>query len=315
MDLSLAGWSLDLSTASFLAGVTLLEGIGRTPTDALTLRRVGLGPWRVVGRATGSRFRLVSWGSPFVMHVTSPPAAATTRDSSGRARPVVPSAWIRILRVLGAAQWLFVVLGIPLATQHWGLRGLIYAVGGSVLGAGTLAFLVGIPLYRTELGGRRIRDAALRLLSPFSAPRAAEVLLEEILAELPAVAAAQRLLSEEAFRAWIRPRAYDLICGRAEDETLAAAMPVAWLEQIVHRRPQTTEPGLPFCPRCGQSYVASVTRCAECGCNLQLGSDSNRYPHLNGEPPPLLRDISMRGGLRPKPPDGTRESAAGTSNE
>lgn len=181
MELTYADWSLDLSTVAVLAGITVLEGLRRVPPHALILRRIGTGPWRVARSGARPGLKLVSWAAPAVMHLVLESDDDPESWRPYGAKSLRTGSWLPALRVGGAAEWFVVVIGVPLATQHWGVRGLVLAVWAALMGALLIATLSGTILHRAGHDARRIQSVILQLLSPFSAPRAAEVSLEALL--------------------------------------------------------------------------------------------------------------------------------------
>src|SRR5829696_6614257 len=108
-------WSLDWSTVLVLAAVTVLEGFRRVSSGATIVSRVLNGAWVCQREASSSGVRLVSWGSPFVLHLLVPPTDPGTAPRDLRRRWRRIRRWVPLLRALAALQWLLLVLGIPLA--------------------------------------------------------------------------------------------------------------------------------------------------------------------------------------------------------
>ncbi len=174
--------------------------------------------------------------------------------------------WIVALRLLGATVLVGVVLGIPLATETSGWRGLLFVLLLIEVIAIAIASMVLLALRRVGLHtGAALRTAA-SLLSPFAAPRAAEIVLERALSDSPPLAAIRHLVPPEDFAAWIRPRAYDLLHGRLanDDPEVGVALSRGELQQLVGAPPRDRLPGEPWCARCGRIYRQSTSCCAEC---------------------------------------------------
>jgi hypothetical protein len=257
-----AGWTLDWSTAAVLAGVTLLEGIRRVPADAVILVRLGWDPWGIARTTTVSRPELASWAAPFVLHLLVPPTSVGEPPRELRRRWRRVRQWLPLLRGLAACEWLLVVLGIPLATERWGPLGLLLAVALAFEGALLLLILSACALAKSDVPPDAIARAVRGLLSPFAAPRAPEVVIETALGGVPSAAVLRLLLPAGAFAAWVRPRAYDLAQGLA-DEALAASVPQRALAAALAVPPVGAAEGA-YCPRCGQTYRDELTTCDAC---------------------------------------------------
>jgi len=252
---------VDWSAALILAGVTVLEGFRRVPAGATIASQWFIGPWRREGETQARGLRLVSWASPFVLHLLLPPADAPvspTLDLRRRWRRV--RRWLPMLRALAALEALLLVLGIPLIVGRWGVVGLV--LGLVALGEGAL-LLVMLSIAALEDGGVS-RPAIIRavrgLLSPFAAPRAPEVVMETLLAGAPPLEALRLVLPRPAYSALLRPLAYDLE-HRGINGTLLAAVPRRLLQAALEARPSA---GAPFCPRCGQEYQMTIKHCNDC---------------------------------------------------
>ena len=154
--LSWAGWTLDWSTTAVLAGITLLEGLRRVPAGAVVLTRMGNNPWAVSRTTAGVRLELVSWAAPLILHLLVSPSIATAppRDLRHRWRHV--RRWQLVLRLVGGAEWCWVVIGIPLMTDRWGALGLLVAVMLAFQGALLLTILSACALAKLRLTPRTI---------------------------------------------------------------------------------------------------------------------------------------------------------------
>ena len=254
---------MDWSAALILAGVTVLEGFRRAPAGAAVARQWFIGPWRREGETPAGGLRLISWASPFVLHLLLPPAEGTVPlplDLRRRWRRL--RRWLPLLRVLAALEVLLLVLGIPVVVGRWGVVGLV--VGLVVLGEGAL-LLVMLSIAALEDGGVP-RPAIIRavrgLLSPFAAPRAPEVVMETLLAGAPPLEALRLLLPRPVYSAMLRPLAYDLE-HRGMNGALLATVPRRLLQAALEARPAASA-GAPFCPRCGQEYQITIKHCNDC---------------------------------------------------
>jgi hypothetical protein len=279
--------SVDLGTVAVLAIVVWLDGWRRVSGGTILVARTALGPWIV--RAPWLRagpFALVTWCASLVVpFLLAPPLASGARPAARwtndfavatartarrlrRARPVIV-----FLRALGILLTLWIIVGIPVATARFGGHGLIYGVLGAFVLAIEITLITTLQL--TSLGvsfGRSFRVSA-QLLSPFTAPRAAEIIIAEAVGRLHSLAPIAALLGEQAFLTWLRPWAYDELAGRERgsetDATLALlvrALPRHVLDSAV--RPAAAEitgaDGARYCPRCARTYRDVAETCANC---------------------------------------------------
>jgi hypothetical protein len=263
----------DWSTAGILALIVLLDGLRRAPADAVLVRKFGAGAWGVVPRGTRRpRLTLASWGAPFVTTLLLPAGGSGLPDPEWRARYDGLRRWLPVMRVLAAASLVLVVAGIPIA---------IAAAGGMGFLA-TIAALLALSLTTAVLGYvlvRRLADQpgalawAAHLASPFSTPRAAELLLERHCAGRSQPALLHLLLPPPAFHAWIRARAFDRMQpGAAPDPELDAVLDREALRQIIARFPAELSGDEAFCPRCGGIYREAPEACPDCEVGLTVAA-------------------------------------------
>jgi hypothetical protein len=157
-----------------------------------------------------------------------------------------------------------VVLGLPWATGRWGPVGLLLAGGLAFQGALFLLILSALALEEIGVARTSVRLAVRGLLSPFAAPRAAEVVVETALADVPPLCALQLLVSPTVFADWVRPRAYDVVRRSCEDTELIACVSRDALEAVVLGAPANCAAGDHYCPRCGMAYQREVLSCRAC---------------------------------------------------
>jgi hypothetical protein len=264
----IGSWAIDWLSVLVLGALTLLDGARRIPQGAHILRRIGGGSWAVATPEEDRRRLIVSWWTPFTLRIVV--EAEQSRGNDDRERLTERwrrmRRWIAALRLLGGTVLIGVVLGIPAATEMAGWRGLLFVlliVGVMVIAVATTALLA---LRRLGLGRGAALRAAGGLLSPFAAPRAAEVVLERALSGSAPLAAIRHLVPAPDFAAWIRPRAYDLLRGHAHagDPELGAALSRSELQRIVGDPPSDRLPREPWCARCGRVYRESTSCCSEC---------------------------------------------------
>jgi hypothetical protein len=262
----------DLGTFLLLGGILLLEGIRRVPPGALVLRRVGVAGFRTV--AVPSGIRLVSLFPPLTTSVVVTPAdpAGGPTDDAARARQLTARlAATRLmlgsLQVLGGVITAGLLAGIPIAMVRGGLVGTLLVIVVLLLLSVLAMVLLSIGLEAVGLSRRAAWGKAIGLISPFAAPRAAEILLEAAVAGAPPRRVAQLLLPPDEFVRWIRPQLFDARAQGAPLPELADLVPEPeWAERLA-ARPAGAEAG-PYCPRCGADYRAGVRRCADCDVEL-----------------------------------------------
>jgi len=249
-------------TALVLAGVTLLEGVRRVPAGATLAGRMLGGPWIREGETKAARIRLVSWLSPFLLHLVLPPTLTPGSPRELRRRWRLIRRRLPLLRALGVLEWLLLVLGVPLAMARWSWLGLILAVAVLFSGSLLLTILSALALDEVGLPRQEIVEQVSGLLSPFAAPRATEVVAEAALAGAAPLDALRLLLPREDYAMLLRPLAYDVQQGKL-DPMLLASVP-AHLVRAALKRPAGAN-GAAFCPRCGGTYRSQVECCDDCG--------------------------------------------------
>lgn len=270
---------ISYGTAAALRSVTSiptwLDGMRRVPPDALVLRRVLGGQWTVADSGDiGRMWRLVSWWSPVTLALVIPsggipdadaPTEAT--DETLAARLARSQRVVGALRVLGALVIVGIVFGIPAAVARFGAWGFVAALAAVLLLAIAAAAVVVGAMRGAGRGWRRVASITAPLLWPFTAPRAAELVLERAVAGAAPLMIAQRLLGPARFAEWVRPRAYDALrdgVAPPDSTALLALVGRTDLTAIVHSAPAQCEAGERYCPRCARVYRASIASCAEC---------------------------------------------------
>ena len=258
-----------VSTALILLAVALSEGIRLTPDGSIVVRRVLFGGWRrVEPLALGRGFTLPGAPTPFVLALVAlpsvvPPSGIRRATTRLRARLRRARVSVALLRALGAVSLLVLVLGVPLATARSGWWGLAVSLATML----ALALAQSVVLYAAtrRAGGSRGRSAknAIRVLWPFTTPRGAELLLDQVIDGTPPLVVARALLVPAAFADAVRPLAYDVLHARAEadGELLRALCGVEALEGIVSARPAEADR---YCPRCASGFQPGIAECSEC---------------------------------------------------
>jgi hypothetical protein len=150
----------------------------------------------------------------------------------------------------------------------------VFGVLGALGLAIEMTFVTTLTLRALGIPFRRSFRMAAQLLSPFTSPRAAEIVTTASVGQLHSLAPLAALLGEERFLAWVRPWAYDEIGGRArshdDDDDLAVvnlvrAAPRRVLERAVGPAVhETGADGARYCPRCSRTYRESIEMCSDC---------------------------------------------------
>jgi hypothetical protein len=252
-------WHFDWTTFWLLWAIALAEGFRRVPPGGVLLRRVPGYPWQVAAgpwRAGG--WRLTSAFSPFALHALLQPAEGAPRQPPARGRLRL---WTTLLRVPGLLALTALVVGVPLLSASMATRGLILAAAAALAASLLTAILSMVALIRMGTRWKTAAREALRIVSPFTAPRAPEIVMERVLAGVPVIDSVRALLPPADFAAWLRPLAYDQLAGEAEDGLL----PRAEAERVIREVPADAVPGDPWCPRCAGVYKAGVEACRGCG--------------------------------------------------
>jgi hypothetical protein len=280
--------AIDFGTVAVLVFVLWLDGWRRVEPGDFIVRRVGLGPWTLrTPSARVGTFALVAWWPPvvFPLVVTTSPdtqvsagSPAWTVDHAvsvarGRRRVGRVAADIAMLRIVGTLLLVWIALGIPLMTARAGGAGLVRGIAGAFLFAGGMAITCLVVLRMSGVPGRSALRKCLPLVSPFSAARAAEVVIGEALDGLSPSAQLAALLDPPAFAEWLRPWAYDEVHARQADGPVAAriremiaALPPSMLSGVIATMPSEDagDVGSSYCPRCGHWYYQHVAACSEC---------------------------------------------------
>jgi hypothetical protein len=277
---------LDLGTVGLLAVILWLDGWRRVAGETILVGRFGFVPWRVhepwgkIGAVS-----LVAWWSPVVMSIQVPTSAVSGVSGASWASDFLVAvargtrrlrrvrAAVGALRAVGVALIVWIAIGIPLATARFAIAGLVYGIlAAFALSIVAIAFVAAafralrVPI-KPSLG------PILSLLSPFTAPRAAELVVAAAIRDLPPLAGIAALLGVGRFLVWIRPIAYDALHVDRESSTdrtpaaaLVAALPVAVLDRAVEPpRASGGEIAGRYCPRCARLFRDEIELCSECG--------------------------------------------------
>lgn len=259
---------IDYGTAGLLAGIALLEGLRRVPAGALVLRRPIWGGWRVAAEPGQSRTTIVSWWAPFTVSLLVAPKEITPDPESG----ALASRWTTARRfapaagVLGGITLVSLVLGIPVAIAKAGVTGFLAALGLTAAASIGTGVVCGVALRALGASRGTAWRRGLACLSPFTAPRAIEVVYEAALAPATPLEATRAVLSPGAFREWIRPAVWDHLAGDAASEELGRLIPPSEMASLVADPGSGLDDGgSTFCPRCGSAWrLADGSSCPAC---------------------------------------------------
>jgi hypothetical protein len=268
--------AVDLSTVAVLAAISLSEGIGRVPAGALVLRRTLFGPWRV-GESAGPPGRLVQGWPPLLEALVLPSrgGAASLSRADLQRRLALINRVRHAAGAVGAITLIGLVLGIPLGVEIAGWAGGLVAVVGVAIGQIGLA-AIGWRGLRLLGADRRVRWRLVAVtLNPFAAPSVASRILSAAVAGASPLTVARTLLPPHTWTAWFRPRAYDARIAGISDGDLSRDLEDAdeAIEAVLRQKPYAGEDHR-WCPRCGGTYQAGFTTCAECEVPLEGAADS-----------------------------------------
>jgi hypothetical protein len=259
-----------VSTILILAVVSALEGVRRLPPDAFVLRRVFGGPWRAAAPLElGREFALIAWPIP-VVH-----AIVVRRENTGdenvgirrhvarmRARERRTRILVRGLRAGGTLILLAVVIAVPAATLRWDVFGLVASVAILFSMCVIQALATHAALRRSGAARRAAVLASIRLVWPFSAPSAAELVQLQIIRDAPWTLVLIELLGRERYLAAMRADLYDELARGQVNPFAAAFYGHDAIAAFLRDAGETG--GQPFCPRCSAQYRDGVDACANC---------------------------------------------------
>lgn len=263
-----------LAIGVILYGITLAEGVRQLPAEAIVLRRLAFGRWRVVRRVEiGAGLGLVSWclpaSLPLVLQRGSAPAGEVeTREQIDvmRARMDATRLALALLRVFGLVTVLLLVAGVPIVVDRNGVFGLIVAVVVLLELTFVQALWTGWLLRRLGASRRSAAVASLKLFNPFGVQRAAEVVFARIVGDVPAPSVAWDLLGDEEFVRAFRPMLYDALNGDDSPDGVAILTPLL-AEGRLATLLRTPPPGFAtgaFCPRCASQFASGGGVCSDC---------------------------------------------------
>ena len=257
----------DWATTAALLAVLLAEGVRRLPAGAIVLRRAFGGSWRIVhGPTVGPEWRLVSIWAPISEHLVvqaDTPAELLRMDAGGGGEVSgrLPSRLtIAAFRIAGGAILLLIALGVPMTTASHGVAGFARSVTVAFL-ASTGIVLAAAAYLRRSTGWTAAFTSAAPMLSPFTAPRAAELLQQTSVNRLAASDALEALVPKDHFEQWFRTHAYDELAARSSAGSREAD---GRLGAIIAAIPAGCSDGDRFCPRCAAVFHSHVEECSDC---------------------------------------------------
>jgi hypothetical protein len=260
-------------TIAILALLALIEGMRRVPAGSVVLRRVLFGPWTAEHPEPRERLRMLSWWSPFMTTIVLVPRTSYEKKNVDAVRAQLEDRELHTalfdLRVLGVVELVALVLGLPYAMQRFGATGFLFAMGAILLLCLTIFSALAFSGRALGKPWKKALRWAFPFLSPFAAPRGAEVLLEEALRDAAPAAVGRALLADDAFLGWMRPFVYDATNGEGTDvdRRLLEGVNVTELSATLARRPASHNAQGLWCPRCGATFIHGDS-CSECGVRL-----------------------------------------------
>lgn len=264
-----------LVTPGILALVVLAEGVRRIAPGTIVLE-AGPRGWRVARTfELGSGMHLLSLCLPVTTPLVlgdAPRAALSDRRLStrlrARARRVRRD--LILVRVLGLLVVATLVLGLPFAVRRYGAWGLITALQILLVLCLAQTAASWIALMRAGAAPRDAAANAIKMMWPFSAPRAPQMVVEQVAAGAPPLVAARTLIGDTALLRSMRSAVYDAVHG-ADPLQLLSVYDRAELQRFLAESIDNVEP---YCPRCGTVYRVEAISCGDCGLELRRPSSS-----------------------------------------
>lgn len=275
--------SLDLEAVLAFAAVFWLHGWRRANGDVLLAVHAPFAGWRVrEPYARVGPLILANWWPALIVSLIissggSQAAAPWQRDfaiavARGRRRLRRMRWWVLALRVLATVLIAWIVVAVPLAVAWFGVTGLVRSLIAVLPLLALIGAVTGLAMRMLGSPHRKAVVTALKHIGPFSAPFAAESVIEQAFAGLGAPARLATVLGEQRFLEWIRPWAYDARRSGSEGNasgdaaaSLMAGIPVEVLDRSISAVPQDGDsPASRYCPRCASAYLESVSTCSAC---------------------------------------------------
>jgi hypothetical protein len=254
--------------------IVAAESARRLPAGSIVLQRSILGKWDFAAPIPlGRDFYLVApvpLNIPLVLipdaseRIPSTPLRRLTTQFDARRRRV---RWtLPLIQVVGITLSVAFVFGLPYATWKSATDGFLVIV--RLIGLLTLFQVVLTMLVLMTVGWQKgaALVASLRLLWPFSAVRAGEIVQDQVATGIPRAVLLSVLVSDQQFVRRFRPFIYDAMVGNRSDpdeRDLVSVYGVDRLRQMIETVPRGRESGW-VCPRCGAEYSAEVRECSDC---------------------------------------------------
>ena len=217
-------------------------------------------------------WHLVSILAPFFVTVVIPLNVATNEFSrADRDSPafVQSSHSVIALRILGALDFLALVIGIPWGVAKFGAAGFLACVAVVLILSGIISLSCVLILRSQGESWKSALRAAMSFLSPFAAPFAGETIQSTRMRKYPRLTVLHGLLGEVRFRALVRRSVYDLesdapSSGNGWLDQLALSVPKNERAKIINSAPPDCSEHERYCPRCGEKYLLESAFCVEC---------------------------------------------------
>ncbi len=271
---------MEWESVALLAFVLTAEGVTRTGADKPVLRLGITGRWRLTsGIPVWRDWRLTSWLPSLVVSLPLSPRQAAAEPKLGGASSAIETLGsirgaLTLVRVLGSFECVILVIGVPWATGRFAVAGLVSSVIFAALLSTEIAVVTALALRDAGIPFRDAVRASARLLSPFSAPRAGEVLVGLILATESHASLILGLADRVEVAAALRHVIHDLQKSGSAAQVMPWQAEVAFSlsekeKQHALQAPQYAIAGkLAYCPRCGTVYQRASKVCSDCSVTL-----------------------------------------------
>lgn len=261
------------SAAVLLAVIALSDGLRLLPAGAIVVCRVVVGAWSVgwVNADRTRRPRLVTWCSPFALPLVLADDVEShltvgRRRARFRARLRRTRAHVAALRIGGVLILATLIVGIPWLTARADVWGFLLGLSTVLWLCFVQTVIAIVALRRAGSGLKRALLASVKYLWPFSGPRAAEDVMQQVTRDVPPLILLREFLTVDAFDHFIRPILFDAVVRGAETAAVAelrACLGEGQVASIVNQPPRHRD-GDAFCPRCGASFYRRAGFCSDC---------------------------------------------------
>ena len=258
-------------TLLLLALVMWLDGgLRKVPAQSIVMRRSFLGAWRFVEIVRSEGWRAIGrWPSIVLTLVSTEPSRAllSAKQIEERLRRV--RAHVFVLRIIGIATGLLLVVGAPVAVSRYGREGLYYCAAALLVLGLISATVSALASRRLDARGWIPIRFGAAYVWPFAGPYAAERVLSFAVAGGSPIEVLRALAGDESFARWARPHAFDALALRDGRELhllegFAHHFRRDKVEELMTVLPLGVSAGSRYCPRCGAAYQDDVPSCADC---------------------------------------------------